>query len=54
MLIRKTSILESLRNKQIPKIKRRVFLERMDECVPWEEWICLIRPFYYDGQSSRQ
>lgn len=53
MLIRKTSILESLRNKQIPKIKRRVFLERMDECVPWEEWICLIRPFYYDGKRGR-
>lgn len=53
MLTRKVSILESLRNKKIPKIKRRVFLETMDKCVPWVEWIDLIKPYYYDGKRGR-
>ena len=39
MVTRKLSILEALRGKQIPKTKRRSFLEKMDTCVPWQEWI---------------
>lgn len=53
MLTRKLSFLESLRGKQIPKTKRRSFLEKMDTCVPWQEWIDLIRPYYYEGKRGR-
>ena len=53
MLTRKLSLLESLRGNHIPKTKRRSFLEKMDACVPWQEWIDLIRPHYYEGKRGR-
>jgi len=53
MVTRKLSILEALRGKQIPKTKRRSFLEKMDACVPWQEWIDVIRPYYYAGERGR-
>ena len=53
MVERKLSILEALRGKQIPKTKRRSFLEKMDACVPWQDWIDVIRPYYYTGERGR-
>ncbi len=53
MLTRKLSFLESLRSNHIPKTKRRSFLEKMDACVPWQEWLELIRPYYYEGKRGR-
>ena len=53
MVVRKLSILEALRGKQIPKTKRRAFLEKMDACVPWQEWINVIHPYYYAGERGR-
>ena len=38
------------------KTRRRQFLETMDASVPWEEWLALIRPFYYadyEGKKGR-
>ena len=53
MSARKISTVEPLRGTQIPKTRRRAFLEKMDACVPWQEWIDLIRPFYYEGKRGR-
>jgi len=33
----------SLRKK---KTKREEFLEIMDEIIPWEEWVDVIKPYY--------
>jgi IS5 family transposase len=33
--------------------KREVFLNMMDEIVPWLEWVELIRPFYPKGERGR-
>ena len=33
--------------------KRESFLKMMDEIIPWEEWVELIRPFYPKGEQGR-
>jgi len=35
------------------KTKREEFLQVMNEIIPWEEWITLIRPFYPSGKRGR-
>lgn len=35
------------------KTKREEFLEIMDEIIPWEEWIGIIRPYYPAGKRGR-
>jgi IS5 family transposase len=35
------------------KTKREEFLEIMDEIIPWEEWVALIAPHYYEGKRGR-
>ena len=35
------------------KTKREEFLEIMEEIIPWEEWVTLIRPLYYKGKRGR-
>ena len=35
------------------KTKREEFLQVMNEIIPWEEWIALIRPFYPSGKRGR-
>ena len=34
--------------------KRETFLESMDAVIPWQEWVGLIEPFYYDGKRGRK
>ena len=38
--------------------RREQFLESMDAVIPWEQWVGLIRPFYYadkrDGKKGRK
>ena len=53
MYVKQLSILESLRTSKTPIVKRRAFLQTMEDSVPWEEWLALIRPFYYDGKRGR-
>ena len=36
------------------KTKRRAFLETMDASVPWEEWLALIRPYYYADYEGKR
>ena len=35
------------------KTKREEFLEIMDEIIPWEEWVCVIEPYYPRGKRGR-
>jgi IS5 family transposase len=45
------SDIEYAKRKRITK--RESFLKMMDEIIPWEEWIELIRPFYFKGKRGR-
>ena len=35
------------------KTKREEFLEIMDEIIPWDEWVGVIRPCYPEGKRGR-
>ena len=35
------------------KTKREEFLEIMDEIIPWDEWMSIIRPYYPNGEHGR-
>ena len=34
--------------------KRQEFLDQMDQTIPWEAWLGLIRPFYHNKQRGRR
>ena len=34
------------------KTKRDEFLEIMNEIIPWEEWVALIKPHYFNGKRA--
>jgi len=35
------------------KTKREEFLEMMDEIIPWDEWVDIVKPFYPSGKRGR-
>jgi IS5 family transposase len=35
------------------KTKRDAFLEIMDEVIPWDEWECIVAPYYPNGKRGR-
>jgi len=35
------------------KTKQEGFLDLMDEIIPWDEWVCVIRPYYPEGKRGR-
>ena len=35
------------------KTKREDFLEKMNEIIPWTQWVDLIQPYYYTGKRGR-
>ena len=35
------------------KTKREEFLEIMDEIIPWDEWVDVIKPYYPEGKRGR-
>ena len=45
-----TDIEYSFRKK---KTKREKFLEIMDEIIPWDEWVGVIKPYYPTGKHDR-
>ena len=45
------SDVEYLNRKRISK--REEFLDSMNEIVPWDRWIGLIKPFYPNGKRGR-
>ncbi len=34
--------------------RREQFLEAMEATIPWDRWVALIAPFYYDGKMGRK
>ena len=55
MITRQLTMLDALHGCH-RKVRMQTFLEKMDASVPWEEWLSLIRPFYYqngDGKKGR-
>ena len=34
--------------------RRETFLDIMDATIPWDVWVGLIEPFYYDGRKGRK
>ena len=35
------------------KTKREEFLEIMEEIIPWDDWVGIIRPYYPTGERGR-
>ena len=52
MITRQNTILDFLHGFH-RKTRRRTFLEMMDSSVPWEEWLALIRPYYYADYEGK-
>ena len=52
MITRQNTILDFLHGFH-RKTRRRTFLEMMDASVPWEEWLALIRPYYYADYEGK-
>lgn len=40
-------------SKRKKKTKREEFLDTMNEIIPWEEWVEIIRPYYPSGKRGR-
>ncbi|MFC4804050.1 transposase, partial [Filifactor villosus] len=36
------------------KTKKKEFLKQIDQIIPWEEWIELIKPFYYKAKRGNK
>ena len=36
------------------KTRREIFLEKMDERIPWDEWEALVKPYYPSGKRARR
>lgn len=36
------------------KTHRDVLLEKMNKILPWEDWLEMIRPYYYTGERGRR
>ena len=34
--------------------KREIFLRQMDEAIPWNDLVTLIKPYYYEGKRGRR
>ena len=35
------------------KTKREEFLDSMDEMIPWDYWVSIIKPYYPSGKRGR-
>ena len=40
-------------NLNIKKTRKQVFLEQMEQVVPWADLVCLIAPYYPEGKNGR-
>jgi len=34
--------------------KRQEFLTRMDQVIPWDEWVALVEPYYFNSKRGRK
>ena len=35
------------------KTSKKTFLEQMEKMIPWDEWIGIIKPYYYKGERGK-
>ena len=40
-------------DRQLKKTRKQVFLEQMEQVVPWADLVALIAPYYPEGKSGR-
>ncbi|MBP3729411.1 MAG: IS5/IS1182 family transposase, partial [Lachnospiraceae bacterium] len=36
------------------KTKRDAFLDSMNAIIPWDQWVEIIRPYYYSNKRGRR
>ncbi|MDE5852920.1 MAG: transposase, partial [Oscillospiraceae bacterium] len=36
------------------KTRKKVFLNQIDQIIPWDEWIGIIKPCYYKGERGNK
>lgn len=36
------------------KTRKKEFLAQMDAIIPWDEWVEIIRPYYYKGEVGNK
>lgn len=36
------------------KTRKELFLEKMDQVIPWDEWEALVKPYYPSGRRGRK
>jgi len=36
------------------KTRKKEFLEQMEALIPWAEWIGIIQPYYYKGETGNK
>jgi len=39
---------------QSAKTNKRQFLEKMDSLIPWQDWVSIISPIYYEGKVGQK
>ncbi len=39
---------------QSAKINKKQFLEKMDSLIPWQDWVSIISPIYYEGKVGQK
>ena len=39
---------------QEAKTNKKVFLEKMDSLIPWEDWVSIVDPIYYEGKVGQK
>ena len=39
---------------QEAKTNKKVFLEKMDFLIPWEDWVSIVDPIYYEGKVGQK
>ena len=39
---------------QSAKTNKKQFLEKMDSLIPWQDWVSMIDPIYYEGKVGQK
>ena len=39
---------------QSAKTNKKQFLEKMDSLIPWQDWVSIISPIYYEGKVGQK
>ena len=39
---------------QSAKTNKKQFLEKMDSLIPWQDWVSIIDPIYYEGKERKK